>query len=185
MEATFNPYAPPQAAVADMAAQEGAAVQPVKVWGAKGRIGRMRYFAYMLSAGFIMNVVMWILMAIFGAVAAVAGMSGSGSSVGFMIALVVLMLLLFVPYMIFYVRATMQRSHDLNLSGWTVLLTFIPLLILYWVFAPGTQGANHYGPPPEANSTGVKVVFWIGMGLMALWLLSIIVMFMMLPSFQG
>ena len=39
-----NPYAPPRASVADVPAEE--AFQPVKVWSARGRIGRLRYLSY-------------------------------------------------------------------------------------------------------------------------------------------
>ena len=43
-----NPYQPPSAAVADIAPEDG--VQPVRVWSARGRIGRLRYMAYGTSA---------------------------------------------------------------------------------------------------------------------------------------
>ena len=42
-----NPYAAPRAAVDDIY-EDNASVQPVKLWSAKGRIGRVRFLAYML-----------------------------------------------------------------------------------------------------------------------------------------
>ena len=42
-----------------------------------------------------------------------------------------------------------KRLHDLDKSGWIVLIILIPfvglLLILYLGFAPGSSGANKYG----------------------------------------
>ena len=183
MTDTHNPYAPPAVAVADIFPVDDAAFQPVKIFGAKGRIGRMRYVAYMIGAGFFMNIAMWVLMMVVGLVTLLATLGSDGPSaarpsnalsmtVG--IATVVIWGVISVLWLIFYVRATMQRGHDLNLSGWTVLLTFIPFVNLYWVFAPGSQGANRYGAPPPPNSTGVQVVFWIGVGLFALMLFVMI-----------
>ena len=46
---------------------------------------------------------------------------------------------------------TVRRLHDLNSSGWYVLITFLPfgqLLILWSIFKKGTPGPNKYGEPP-------------------------------------
>jgi len=51
-----------------------------------------------------------------------------------------------------YFPLSIRRLHDLNASGWYVLLTFVPfgqLLILWLMFKKGTTGPNKYGPPPE------------------------------------
>ena len=43
-----------------------------------------------------------------------------------------------------------RRLHDLDKSGWWLLLGLIPivgLILLYWFCQPGTPGANQYGPP--------------------------------------
>lgn len=46
-----------------------------------------------------------------------------------------------------------QRLHDLDLSGWFILLFLIPLFnlifALYLFVAPGTEQANRYGPKPN------------------------------------
>ncbi len=45
-----------------------------------------------------------------------------------------------------------RRLHDLNRSGWWLLigLTVIGILfpLLYWFVQPGTRGTNQYGPDP-------------------------------------
>ena len=49
-----------------------------------------------------------------------------------------------------------RRLHDINRSGWWMLLGFIPviglLILIYWAAQPGDAGANQYGEPP-ANRT--------------------------------
>ena len=43
-----------------------------------------------------------------------------------------------------------RRLHDLDKSGWWLLLGLIPivgLVLLYWFCQPGTPGANQYGAP--------------------------------------
>ena len=50
-----------------------------------------------------------------------------------------------------YFPLAVRRLHDLNESGWYVLLTFAPfgqLLILWLMFKKGTSGINKYGEPP-------------------------------------
>ena len=46
-----------------------------------------------------------------------------------------------------------RRLHDINRSGWWLLIGLIPLvglLLIYWCAQPGTSGANTYGPDPKA-----------------------------------
>lgn len=56
-------------------------------------------------------------------------------------------LFLFVPNLAVGVR----RLHDLDKSGWWLLLVFIPLvgpiILLVWFCTSGTPGANQYGAP--------------------------------------
>lgn len=45
-----------------------------------------------------------------------------------------------------------RRLHDINMSGWFVILMLIPvvglILAIYWGTRPGTDGPNNYGPAP-------------------------------------
>jgi uncharacterized membrane protein YhaH (DUF805 family) len=55
--------------------------------------------------------------------------------------------LLFLPGLAVGIR----RLHDVDHSGWWVLIAFTIigiLLLLYWAVIRGTVGANHYGPDP-------------------------------------
>ena len=70
---------------------------------------------------------------------------------------------------IFYIAAIVlsfafakRRLNDLNRTGWWMLLFFVPianlLITIYIIFFPGSNEANLYGPPPVANSLGVKIL---------------------------
>lgn len=47
----------------------------------------------------------------------------------------------------------MKRLHDLNKSGWLILLCCVPIIgwifALYMLFADGTVGPNPYGADPK------------------------------------
>lgn len=52
---------------------------------------------------------------------------------------------------------SVRRWHDLNKSGWWLLINLIP--ILGWIyslvmlgFMPGDRGSNNYGPPPREGA---------------------------------
>jgi uncharacterized membrane protein YhaH (DUF805 family) len=51
-----------------------------------------------------------------------------------------------------YFPLSVRRLHDLNTSGWYVLLTFVPFcqfFILWLMFRKGNEEANKYGEPPK------------------------------------
>ena len=192
-----NPYAPPAAAVADIAPGEDADFQPVKIFGTRGRIGRMRYVTYVFSANFILGLAMQIIIFILGAMLdlrsrmpangvgnappdGILGMAGAMGVVFWVVWAIIMVLIL-----IFYVRISIQRAHDMNLSGWAVLWAFIPFVVLVWILSPGTQGHNRFGAPPPPNSTGVKVAFWICMGFMLFGILLLAIGAAMMRRFAG
>ena len=47
---------------------------------------------------------------------------------------------------------SIRRLHDIDRTGWWVLLSFIPLIgilvLIYWACQPGTSGPNRFGPDP-------------------------------------
>lgn len=53
------------------------------------------------------------------------------------------------------IAVAVRRLHDINKSGWFLLISFIPiigpLICLYWFICKGTQGDNQYGPDPLAG----------------------------------
>jgi uncharacterized membrane protein YhaH (DUF805 family) len=145
-----------------------AGVQPVKLFSAKGRVGRLRYLAYGL-AGYLLMLLAAIV------VGAVAGVMGKGSAAGW------LGVMAAIPYLIFMALLTIQRSHDMDWSGWTAILAFIPLVGLIWLINSGTQGGNRFGAPPPPNSLMVKIG---GLAFPVIMVVGIIAA-IALPAYQG
>jgi len=59
-----------------------------------------------------------------------------------------------------------QRLHDINLSGWIVLVKFIPvvgfILPIILIFIPGDKTTNTYGDPPQPDEWSLKISLIIG-----------------------
>lgn len=138
--ADSNPYSPPKAEVSDITT-EVESFQPINLWSASGRIGRLRYLAYSMAASLVFGVVVGLLTLMLGKSAAP-----------------LVILLMEIPLLVFTVLLAIKRSHDMNWSGWTVFLAIIPLAGLIWMFKSGTLGNNNYGEPPPPNTMAVKIL---------------------------
>lgn len=122
-----------------------------------GRIGRLRYLAYQTTA----IILIYLVFAILGAV--VLGMTGNSSpnfaAIGVIGALA--MLLGFAAIIIVTFTFVKRRLNDCGVSGWWGILVFVPLvnmlMSLFLIFAPGSKGANDFGPAPEKNSVIVVI----------------------------
>ena len=137
-----NPYAAPRTNVTrrDSAEEHG----EIKVFSAEGRIGRVRYIGYTFGVTVLIAIVIGIASVLVGAAAPAAAFAVG--VVGY-IAIVVAQVLL-----------TIQRSHDMNVTGWLCLISLIPLAALVFWLVPGTQGENNYGKPPPPNTMGAVVL---------------------------
>ncbi len=55
-----------------------------------------------------------------------------------------------------------RRWHDMNKSGWYMLFGLIPyvgsLILIFYLFVPGTKGPNQYGEPDSSPSSPKKVL---------------------------
>jgi uncharacterized membrane protein YhaH (DUF805 family) len=150
-----NPYKPPQAAVSDL--DSGEEFQEVRMWSASGRLGRLRYLAYTTGAYMVAAFAVGILTAVLG--------RSAGATLG---------MAAYLALLVFCVLVAIQRSHDMNWSGWTILLSIIPFVGLIWLFKPGTDGENEYGYPPPPNTTGVKILACLMPALVILGVLAAI-----------
>jgi uncharacterized membrane protein YhaH (DUF805 family) len=133
-----NPFAPPMAPVSDIRAANET-FQPVRIFAVNGRIGRLRYLAYVSAS--------WL---IFSILAGVAMPTATG-----------LFWVFLAGYLVLNVMFLIQRSHDMDLSGWVGVLAFIPLVGLFWLFKGGSPGPNRWGAPPPPNTLGVKILAWL------------------------
>jgi uncharacterized membrane protein YhaH (DUF805 family) len=154
----INPYAAPQADVRDVSTGE---YQEITLWSPRGRIGRLRYLAYSTAPAFLAGVV----------AGALAPTGVAGLVVGAAI---------YVAAVVFTIIAAIKRSHDMDWSGWTVLLIFIPLVGLIWVFKSGTAGSNRFGSPPPPNTTAVKVLALLFPLLLVIGMVAAII----IPAYQ-
>lgn len=149
---TDNPYAPPQAQVADVAIADEPS-QPVRLWAAHGRIGRLRLLAFNSAA----YLVFWLLMGLVAGVTVV--FVGGRDAVG--VGAFIIMLAMGAVFFVFSAFQLIKRCHDLNWSGWLWLLAMLPFINLIFVLilllAPGKKAANRYGPPPPPN----RPVHWV------------------------
>lgn len=149
-----NPYSAPGAALSGMAGSHET-YEP-KLFAMKGRIGRLRYIAYLFGISILNMVPVMVIMGVLGATGMFAGSPDAMAGVS---------MLFYIPLMVFSFVLAKRRFNDANRSGWLALLLLVPILnfvvSLYLLFAAGTEGDNDYGPAPSPNSTLVKVVAMI------------------------
>ena len=116
-----------------------------KIYTTEGRLNRLRYFKY--------QVIWSIISAIGGFILGFIGgfLSGDPQSV-----------LVTVPTGIWSIVAgiggimlSIRRLHDLDKSGWFLLIALIPIVNIFFAFyiwlKPGTVGWNRYGADPLEN----------------------------------
>ena len=111
-----------------------------------GRIRRIEYFLSGIVGGIVFSIA-WALG--IGTFILGAGMGSAGGSVfGLLIGLAAL-----VASMWFSLAQGVKRLHDLDKSGWLILLMFVPIVNalfgLYMLFADGTVGTPKIGEDPK------------------------------------
>ncbi|MDP3814785.1 DUF805 domain-containing protein [Pseudomonas sp.] len=164
--ATASPYATPKATVAEVLPEFG----ELKPLSSEGRIGRLRYLAWSL-------VLMFACMPLLGVAAgffAVSEILGG-----------VLMAVVGVAIAVVGILFGVQRLHDIGWSGWLLLLNLVPVVggvfSLLMFIIPGSTEANRFGPPPPPNSTAVKVLAALWLGIIVLGIVAAIA----LPAYMG
>lgn len=158
-----NPYNAPGADLSQH--QSGAGTYDPEVFAVNGRIGRLRYLAYSVLLGLLSMVVVFIVAAIGGVIAALTKSQTL---------MMVMIFLAYIPVLAVTFILAKRRLNDMDYSGWLSLLTLIPfvgiLVYLWLIFGSGDAEANKYGPPPSANS-GLVIA---GACIMPLFLVAII-----------
>ena len=119
---THNPYTAPQANVASTHAKE---YGEIKIFSARGRIGRIRYIGYSIG---LTTLIIALVLGIGGAI--------GGNAAG------VMLIGGWVMIVVFALVLSIQRAHDFNATGWLSMLALISLVnIIFW-FIPGTDGCR-------------------------------------------
>jgi len=116
----------------------------------EGRLNRRPYFLRM-AAYYGIYLIIWIIVVL----------ADYGNDIGIIIFM--FLLLLSIPFhfvgFIFVVMQSIQRLHDLNKSGWYLLIILVGLIPLiggfivlgfelYLLLVKGTTGPNRFGPDP-------------------------------------
>lgn len=132
-----------------------------RLFALNGRIGRMRYLAYVAG------------------LSALAGVTGSQLTAFWQpnaytnLALVIAIAVLGnIPPLILMLILTRRRIHDINLRGWYMLLLLLPyinlVMVLILVVMPGSKGSNKFGRPPSSNPWWVWLVAIIPLAIIVM-----------------
>ncbi len=112
-----------------------------EIFTTDGRLNRMAYFLRSLLIG--------VCASVFGGIAGGCAAIGSIFLLVSFVAMICALACVVGSWMIM-----IRRCHDLDKSGWFLLILFIPyvdfLFALYLLFWKGTTGPNRYGPDPLA-----------------------------------
>ena len=139
-----NQYQAPQSQVDQQGTQE---YSKPKIFGTSGRIGRLRFLAYSVGVNLILSIPQVIAQAFLTTETTSQTELGIIGGVG---------IILLIIQIVFYFMFAIQRSHDMNTSGWLSLIILIPIIgVLIFLFVPGTKGDNRFGHPPPSNGVGV------------------------------
>lgn len=147
-----NPYTTPDASLAVDTAET---YQP-RVFSFSGRIGRLRYLAYLTGVYLVVAAVIIPIMIFAGLGARASGLQDISIATGAFI------IIGYIAILVLVFTFGKRRMNDLNRSGWWMFLFLVPLanflLMLYMLLGSGTDGTNDYGAAPDKNSLGVKIL---------------------------
>lgn len=164
---SVNPYQAPSANL-EVALQED--YSEVKFFSTKGRLGRVRYLTY--SMGYML--IFYLLIAVLFGILAAAGMMESPTATLFVTGIAYALIIGF------GLTLTIRRAHDFNKSGWWSPLSLIPLVGLFFLFVPGTDGENAYGKKTPPNRGGLVVLV---VGLVVIFIVGILAA-IAIPAYQ-
>jgi uncharacterized membrane protein YhaH (DUF805 family) len=126
-----NLYAAPRADVVDIYPGAGE-TQPVHLFSAAGRIGRLRYICWQGVFALVFLAVSAIVMLMTLGMGFLANSGAmSMSHMGGLAALwILIIVVLEIVWLVFAVMLMIQRSHDMGWSGWSVLIMFAIMAVL-------------------------------------------------------
>lgn len=122
----------------------------------EGRLNRKPYILRCLALGLILTVV-YILLMVIAFTTAAAQIDNGIPMMGAFSATYIL----YLPFIISGYLLAIRRLHDLDLSAFFILLSFVPVVsfffALYLIFKKGTEGPNAYGPDPLSTEGEIPV----------------------------
>lgn len=120
---------------------DGTQSAEIRFFDLTSRIGRLRYLAYGLGLA-LLSIVPGFIGGMLMTVSGALGMALLG--------------LVYIGMLVLSIGFGVRRLHDLDKSGWWLLLMLVPLvnlgLAIYLLCFPGTIGENRFGAAPPPNS---------------------------------
>jgi uncharacterized membrane protein YhaH (DUF805 family) len=167
---THNPYRSPSA---DVTAPPPSGRDLTSPFDPSGRFGRLSYIAWAMLVSLSLNLIQIVLGAVLGVSSVDAQQPGIAMAVVGVIT-IVLAIVTVVATVLFVIR----RLHDIELSGWWVLLGLVPLVnLIFGLFVlikPGDADANRFGPPRDTRGWE-KIVGGIGVALIVLTVVMLVI----------
>lgn len=124
-----------------------------KTFVIRGRAQRSEFWWFFLAQQIVIYVIS-IIVSIFTLFVSLLNLNEDDMELG-LILIVVILCLIFLTLIIPAVTSGVRRLHDINCSGWWILLALIPYLgsiaLLIMLAIPGTKGDNRFGPDPLAD----------------------------------
>lgn len=163
-----NIYAPPGATFSD---GDALVATKTRLFALNGRIGRVRWFAYMIAVWLLWSTAVAILLIPLASFSpALAEKMGT---------------LLTWCFWLLPIIVSRRRMHDFGTSAWYLLCLLIPFINLYFffilMFKRGDKGNNEFGPEPAPNDRWVYGILLIFPAIVLLGILAAIA----LPAYKG
>jgi uncharacterized membrane protein YhaH (DUF805 family) len=127
-----------------------------------GRSRRKEYWLWilLLVIGYVVAMILDVQLGLGGSSTSSSEFGDGNASASFHanggILTLVWVLITFIPTL----SVTVRRLHDVDKSGWFILLGLIPLVgfyLLYLYCQPGTPGPNRFGPDPKGGAADAQV----------------------------
>ena len=113
-----------------------------------GRSRRMEYWYFVLF-----NIIVAVVLSL---IDRLTGTFSAASNIGLLSGIYALAVL--IPTL----AVTVRRLHDIDRTGWWILINLIPLIgtivLLVFELTPGTPGSNRFGPDPKQATGEAGVV---------------------------
>jgi uncharacterized membrane protein YhaH (DUF805 family) len=113
-----------------------------------GRSRRMEYWYFVLF-----NIIVAVVLSL---IDRLTGTFSAASNIGLLSGIYALAVL--IPTL----AVTVRRLHDIDRTGWWILINLIPLIgtivLLVFELTPGTPGSNRFGPDPKQATGEARVV---------------------------
>lgn len=119
------------------------------------RLGRLGYVLSLLTVAGVLSIVCM-------AVLTMVSIFVSQENMDDGVAGVIVWLVVNIPFLVYAIKVSTLRLHDLNKSGWYAVFLFLPfanfVLIIMTLLMPGVRGQNRYGMPSDRKLFGWFIV---------------------------